>query len=47
VACGGPSWSILAAAFLIMLNGMGEDRGAVPVLESAMLPYTTDALDGP
>lgn len=26
-----------------MLNRMGEDRGAVPVLESAMLPYTTDA----
>ncbi len=25
-----------------MLNGMGKDRGAIPVLESAMLPNTTD-----
>lgn len=43
VACGGPSWLVLAAAFFGMLNGMGKDRGAVPVLESTMLPLTTDA----
>lgn len=43
VACGGPAWIILMAAFLGMLNGMGKDRGAVPVLESAMLPHTIDA----
>ncbi len=33
---------VLAAAFIGMLNGMGKDRGAIPVLESAMLPSTTD-----
>ena len=42
VAFGGPSWVVLIAAFLGMLNGMGKDRGAIPVLESAMLPATTD-----
>ena len=35
VACGGPSWLVLVAAFFGMLNGMGKDRGAIPVLESA------------
>lgn len=43
VACGGPAWAILIAAFVGMLNGMGKDRGAVPVLESAMLPHAVDA----
>ena len=43
VACAGPSWLVLVAAFLGMLNGMGKDRGAIPVLESSMLPHTTDA----
>ena len=33
--------SILAAAFLGMLNGMGRDRGAALVLEQAILPATT------
>ena len=33
--------SILAAAFLGMLNGMGRDRGAALVLEQAILPVTT------
>jgi MFS family permease len=45
VAHGGPSWLVLIAAFLGMLNGMGKDRGAIPVLESAMLPATTDDHD--
>jgi len=36
--------TILAAAFLGMLNGMGRDRGAALVLEQAILPaMTTDA----
>ena len=42
VALCGSSWWILLAAFLGMLNGMGKDRGAIPVLESAMLPNTTN-----
>ncbi len=42
VAFGGSSAAVLAAAFFGMLNGMGKDRGAVPVLESAMLPNLTD-----
>lgn len=33
--------TILAAAFLGMLNGMGRDRGAALVLEQAILPATT------
>ena len=33
--------TILAAAFLGMLNGMGRDRGAALVLEQAILPTTT------
>jgi MFS family permease len=32
---------VVAAAFLGMLNGMGRDRGALPVLEQAALPATT------
>lgn len=42
VASSGSSWLILVAAFVGMLNGMGKDRGAIPVLESTMLPNTTD-----
>jgi len=33
--------TILAAAFLGMLNGMGRDRGAALVLEQSILPATT------
>jgi MFS family permease len=34
--------AIAAAAFFGMLTGMGKDRGAMLVLESAALPSTTD-----
>jgi MFS family permease len=42
VALSGSTWPVLVAAFFGMLNGMGKDRGAIPVLESTMLPTTTD-----
>jgi len=34
--------AIAIAAFVGMLNGMGRDRGAAPVLDQAALPATTD-----
>ena len=39
---GGAYVPIVAAAFLGMVNGMGRDRGAMLVLEQAILPATTD-----
>jgi MFS family permease len=36
---------LVAASFLGMLNGMGRDRGALPVLEQAALPTTTGDRD--
>jgi MFS family permease len=42
VALGHAPGVLLAAAFLGMVNGMGRDRGALPVLEQAALPATTD-----
>lgn len=36
----GLSW-LLIASFVGMLNGMGRDRGALLILETAMLPQTT------
>src|SRR6185503_18265836 len=35
-------WTVGAAAFVGMLNGMGRDRGASLVIEQAMLPETGD-----
>jgi MFS family permease len=35
-------WTLGAAAFLGMLNGMGRDRGAGAALDQALLPATTD-----
>jgi MFS family permease len=35
-------WAIAAAAFLGMLNGMGRDRGAAPIVDQAALPATVD-----
>jgi MFS family permease len=32
---------VVAASFVGMLNGMGRDRGALPILEQAALPATT------
>ena len=42
VAYAPDAWTVGAAAFVGMLNGMGRDRGAALVLEQAMLPATTD-----
>lgn len=42
VAWAPDAWTVGAAAFVGMLNGMGRDRGAALVLEQAMLPATTD-----
>jgi MFS family permease len=36
------AWALGAAAFLGMVNGMGRDRGAAPIVEQAALPATTD-----
>ncbi|MBI4998948.1 MAG: MFS transporter [Rhodocyclales bacterium] len=43
IALDGPLETVLAAAALGMLNGMGRDRGAALVLEQAILPGLADA----
>ena len=42
VAFGSSPFEIAGGAFLGALNGMGRDRGAAQILETAMLPSTTD-----
>jgi MFS family permease len=38
-----PLWALAALAFPAMLNAMGRDRGAAPILEQATLPGTVPA----
>jgi MFS family permease len=45
IAFDGPLETVLAAAALGMLNGMGRDRGAALVLEQAILPGLTTAAE--
>ncbi len=41
VAFAGNEWLVLLTAFIGMINGMGRDRGAAQVIETALLPATT------
>lgn len=41
VAFAGNEWFLLLTTFIGMINGMGRDRGAAQVIETALLPATT------